>query len=169
MAQTAWAIAEAAPGRFCLGIGSSSPAIVENWNGVEFRKPLTRVRETVAFLRQVFAGEKAASEALCVRGFRYARRFAPPPPIYIAALQEKMLALAGAMGDGVIINWLAPGDVPKVVQVAKDAARAAGRDPDALEIACRIFVVTAADEDTARGLARFMITAYLTTPLYSAF
>src|SRR3989304_9936083 len=51
MAQTAWAIAEAAPGRFCLGLGSSSPAIVENWNGGPFRKPLTRVRDTPAVLR----------------------------------------------------------------------------------------------------------------------
>jgi probable F420-dependent oxidoreductase len=169
LAQTAWAVSEAAQGRFCLGIGSSSPAIVENWNGVPFRKPLTRVRDTVSFLRQAFAGEKVASESFGVRGFRYARRFAPPPPIFIAALQEKMLALAGAMGDGVIINWLAPGDVPKVVQVAKDAARAAGRDPDALEVVARIFVIPTTNDALVRVIARRAIAGYLTTPVYSAF
>ncbi len=169
LAQTAWAVAEAAQGRFCLGVGSSSPAIVQNWNGVPFERPLTRVRETVAFLRQTFAGEKAASASLGVRGFRYARRFVPPPPVFIAALQERMLALAGSMGDGVIINWLAPSDVPKVVQVAKDAARAAGRDHDALEVVARIFVLPTTNDDLIRAIGRRAIAGYLTTPVYSAF
>src|ERR1700675_4733408 len=48
LAQTAWAVADAAEGRFCLGIGSSSPAIVTHWNGVRFEKPLTRVRDPIA-------------------------------------------------------------------------------------------------------------------------
>ena len=43
LAQSAAAVAEVAPGRFCLGIGSSSPAIVENWNGVPLRRPLSRI------------------------------------------------------------------------------------------------------------------------------
>ena len=161
LAMEAAAVAEAAPGRFCLGIGTSSPAIVERWNGVPLRRPLGRMRETLEFLRQAFAGEKVSveGESVRVKGFRLSRRPAQPPPIFVGALRERMLALAGAKADGVIINWLAPGDVPKVVGVAKEAAQAAGKDPEALEIACRIFVVTAADEATARGLARFMITA----------
>jgi probable F420-dependent oxidoreductase len=169
LAQTAWAVADAAQGRFCLGIGASSPAIVQNWNGVAFERPLTRVRETVEFLQQVFAGEKAASASFGVRGFRYSRRHVPPPPIYIAALQEKMLRLAGSMGDGVILNWLAPSDVPKVVAVAKDAARAAGRDPDALDVVARIFVLPATDDNLVRAIGRRAISGYLTTPVYGAF
>ena len=51
------AAAEAAPGRFCLGLGTSSPAIVEKWNGVQLKDPLRRMRETLAFLRQALAGE----------------------------------------------------------------------------------------------------------------
>lgn len=169
LAQTALAVAEVADGRFCLGIGSSSPAIVQNWNGIDFEQPYTRVRETLAFLRAVFSGERAASEALGVRGFRMGRRFAPPPPVFVAALQRRMLQLAGSAGDGVIINWLSPDDVPKVVRVAKEAARAAGRDPDALEVVCRIFVVPAANEDVVRLIARRAIAGYMTTPVYSAF
>ena len=159
------------PGRFCLGSGPSSPASGERWNGVPLRRPLGRMGETLEFLRQAFAGEKGSveGESLKTRGFRLSRRPTQPPPIFVGALRERMLALAGSKADGVIINWLAPGDVPKVVGVAKEAARAAGKDPEALEIACRIFVVTAADEATARGLAGFMITASLTTPVYAAF
>ena len=150
LAQSAAAVAEVAGGRFCLGIGASSPAIVENWNGVPLQRPYTRMRETVAFLKSVFAGEKAQSEYLGVRGFRIGRRFAEPPPIFIAALQERMLRLAGSEVDEVIINWLTADDVPKVVAVAKDAARAAGRDADALEVVCRIMVLPTENEEVAR-------------------
>lgn len=169
LAQSAATCAEAAPGRFVLGIGASSPAIVENWNGVELRRPLERVREVVAFLRAAFAGERAASEALGVRGFRLGRRLAEPPPIYLAALRTKMLALAGSAGEGAIINWLAPDDVPKVVQVARNAAQAAGRDPNALDVVCRIFVLPTTDENVVRLVGRRAIAGYLTTPVYSAF
>ncbi len=169
LAMTAAAVNEAAAGRFCLGLGASSPAIVENWNGIELRRPLERVREMAAFLRAAFAGEKVSSEALGVRGFRLSRRFAAPPPIFIAALRERMLALAGSVGDGVIINWLSPADVPKTVNVAREAAKSAGRDPTALEVACRIFVLSPAQEGVARLVARRALAAYLTTPVYSAY
>ena len=48
LAQTAAAIEELAPGRFCLGIGTSSPAIVERWNGVPLSEPMKRMRDTIA-------------------------------------------------------------------------------------------------------------------------
>lgn len=171
LAMQAAAVAEAAPGRFCFGIGSSSPAIVERWNGIPFRQPYTRTRETLAFLRQAFAGEKVSTEGKTVntRGFRLSLRPNPPPPIYVGALRERMLALAGAEADGVIINWLSPDDVPKAVAVAKEAAKAAGKDPDSLDVVCRVFVLVGPDEATTRGLSRFMITTYLTTPVYAAF
>ena len=169
LAMQAAAVAEAAPDRICLGIGSSSSAIVESWNGAKLQRPLERVRETVAFLRAALSGEKATSEALGVRGFRLSRQFATPPPIYIAALREKMLALAGSVGDGVILNWLAPADVPKAIGVAKEAAKSAGRDPDALEVACRIFVLPEADDSLVRLVTRRVAAAYLSAPVYSAF
>ncbi|MEX2159784.1 MAG: LLM class F420-dependent oxidoreductase [Dehalococcoidia bacterium] len=169
LAQQAAAVAEVAPGRFVLGVGASSPAIIENWNGMEMRRPLERVRETVAFLRQVFAGERAANETLGVRGFRLGRRFADPPPIFIAALRKKMLELAGSEGDGVIINWLGPDDVPKVVSVAREAATRAGRGADAFEVVCRIFVIPTDNDAIVQAVARRAIAGYMTTPVYSGF
>ena len=169
LAQTAAGVNEVADGRFVLGIGASSPAIVENWNGIPFKKPYTRVRETLAFLREAFTGERANNETLGVRGFRLRRQFADAPPIFVAALQEKMLALAGSASAGVIINWLASYDVPKVVAIAKEAANNAGRDPDALEVVCRIFVIPTENEDVSRFIARRSIAGYFTTPVYGAF
>ncbi len=171
LAMTAAAMTEAAPGRFCLGLGASSPAIVERWNGVALHRPLGRMRDTVTFLRQLLAGEKVSvkTDSFEVQGARLARPPTQAPPIYVAALRERMLALAGSLADGVIINWLSPGDVPKVVAVAKEAARAAGKDPGALDVVCRIFVIPTPDPNVARMMGRFIVSAYLTTPFYYAF
>jgi len=169
LAMSAAALAEAAPGRFCLGLGVSTQVIVERWNGGKVQRPLARMRETVRFLRAVFAGERAASELLGVQGFRISRRLASPPPIFVAALREGMLRLAGEVADGVIINWLSPQDVSKVVAVAREAAARAGKDPQALEVACRIFVLPPLPDQAVRAMGRRAAAAYLTSPVYARF
>ena len=58
LANTAAAMTNAAPGRFVLGIGSSSNVIVENWNGIPFDRPYQRTRDVVEFLRAAFRGER---------------------------------------------------------------------------------------------------------------
>ncbi|MCH8815423.1 MAG: LLM class F420-dependent oxidoreductase [Chloroflexi bacterium] len=165
------ATAEAAPGRFCLGLGSSSPAIVERWNGVPLKRPLRRMREIVAFLRQALTGQKTTAEAKTFKatGVRLSRTKEGVPPIFIGALREKMLRLAGEVGDGAILNWLSPSDVAKVVPIAKAAAKEAGKNPDEFEFACRIFVIPTEDENVVRMLGRYIIAGYLTTPVYYPF
>ena len=58
LAQQAAALADASNGRFVLGLGSSSDVIVEQWNGIPFARPRTRVRETVESLRPILRGER---------------------------------------------------------------------------------------------------------------
>jgi probable F420-dependent oxidoreductase len=167
LAMSAAGLAELAPGRFVLGLGSGSDVIVEAWNGGAFRKPLTRVREMTAFLRRALAGERVVfrGETFSVDGFRLSRPPAAPVPIYLAALRPGMLALAGEVADGVILNWLAPDDVPRCVAVVREAAAKAGRDPAAIEITCRVFVHLDEDDTTARR----HVAAYLNVPVYRAF
>lgn len=171
LAMSTSAAAEAAPGRFVLGLGSSSPAIVERWNGVPLERPLQRMREVIAYLRQVLTGEKttAAAETFSATGVRLTRTQGGVPPIFVGALREKMLRLAGEHGDGAILNWLSPGDVSKVVPIVKEAAQAAGKDPTEYEVACRIFVIPTEDESVVHMMGRFVIAAYLTTPVYYPF
>jgi hypothetical protein len=59
-AQSVASLADAAPGRFAIGIGSSSNVIVERWNGVPFVEPYKKVRDVVRFLRDALSGEKIA-------------------------------------------------------------------------------------------------------------
>ena len=169
LVQTASAISDLAAGRFCLGIGTSSPTIVENWNGVALEQPVARMRQTLAFLKQALAGEKmaAAIGPYNVRGFRLARLPGKPPHVYVAALREKMLRLGATEADGVITNYISPKDARKISAVANEAAEAAGKGPP--DIACRIFVIATEDENAAQMIGRFIVSGYLTTPYYYAF
>ena len=166
MAQCVATLADAAPGRFAVGIGSSSNVIVERWNDIPFIEPFKKVRDVVRFLRDALSGEKVAAsyDTFEVNGFRLGVRPEVPPQILVAALREGMLRLAGREADGAIINWLAPTDVPKVVQVVHDAAGGEQR-----EIVARIFVCPSDNTDQVRAAARFAIAAYMNVPVYAAF
>jgi probable F420-dependent oxidoreductase len=161
LAQSAAALAEAAPGRFALGIGSSSDVIVGRWNGTPFDRPYQRTRDMVRFLRAALAGEKVTSafETFSVDGFRLARPPEVTPAILVAALRPGMLRLAGREGDGAVINWLSPTDVGRVVSEV---------GPDK-EIVARIFVYASDDREAVHALARRRIAAYLNVPVYAAF
>jgi len=171
LAQQAAALAELAPGRFELGIGSGSEPIVERWNGLRFRKPATRVRETVLFLRKALAGERVVfeGETFRVDGFRLRTPPKEPVPIHVAALREGMLRVAGEVADGAIINWLSVDDVRKSVGVVREAARAAGRDPEQIEILARLMVLVDPPTPAAEEGIRRHIAGYLTVPVYKKF
>ncbi|MEM8902983.1 MAG: LLM class F420-dependent oxidoreductase [Actinomycetota bacterium] len=169
LAQTVASMADAAPGRFVMGLGSSSNVIVERWNGIPFEEPFQRTRDTLRFLRQALTGEKTSVEydSFTVRGFRCGVVPEQQPPILVAALRSGMLRLAGREGDGAIINWLSADDVATVARHVREGAEQAGGG--SREIVARVFVIPSADADEARGIARFAIAAYLNVPVYAAF
>lgn len=171
LAQSAASIAELAPGRFELGIGAGSQIIVETWNGGQFRKPLTRVKEMAQVLRSALAGEKVVfdGETIKVNGFRLSTPPAIPPRIHIAALRENMLSLAGQVGDGAIINWLSAEDCKKSIAVVREAAAKAGRDPSKIEITARLMINIDPPSPEAEVMRRRMINSYLHVPVYKAF
>ncbi len=157
-------LAEAAPGRFVFGIGTSSNVIVQNWNAIPFEKPYQRTRDMVRFLRKALAGEKVSEEfeTFVVKSFRLARPPEQPPPILIAALRSGMLKLAGREGDGAILNWLSAEDVKTVAPYVHDGG------PNK-EIAARIFVCPTEDRNVVRAIGRRAVAAYLNVPVYAAF
>lgn len=161
LAATVASMAQAAPGRFVLGIGSSSNVIVENWNGIPFDRPYQRVRDTIRFLRAALAGEKVTEEyeTFAVKGFRLGIRIDDVPPILVAALRPGMLRLAGREGDGAIINWLSADDVKQVVPYVGEGK----------EIAARIFVLPSEDPELVRFVGRRALAAYLNVPVYAQF
>jgi probable F420-dependent oxidoreductase len=171
LAMSAASLAELAPGRFCLGLGAGSQPIVEAWNGGCFARPATRVREMVQVLRAALAGERVVfrGQTLNVNGFRLARPPATPVPIYVAALREGMLRVAGEVADGVILNWLAADDVPRVVAIVREAAAKVGRDPAGVEITARLLINVDPPGPEADVGVRRHVTAYLNVPVYRAY
>lgn len=150
-----------APGKFVMGIGTSSQVAVEQWNGIPFEKPYQRSRDMLQFLREALAGGKVTREyeTFSVNGFRLDPAPEIPPALALAALRPGMVRLAAAEAGIAITNWLAPKDVPQVRGVAGDDC----------ELVARIFVCPTTDTDTARFIGRRMIAAYLTVPVYAAF
>ena len=171
LAMSAAGIAEIASGGFCLGIGAGSQPIVESWNGGAFERPAARVRDTARFLRQAFAGDRVVfrGETFSIDGFRLSRPLARPVPIHIAALRPGMLRVAGEVGDGAIVNWLSADDVPRSVDVVREAARGAGRDPAAIEITARLLVNVDPLSPASETAVRRHVTTYLNVPVYKAF
>lgn len=162
LAQQAAALADASRGRFVLGLGASSDVIVSRWNGIEFERPLSRVRETLEALRPVFAGERGPG------GFKLEQAPQFEIPIYVAALRDRMLTLAGEIADGAFVNFLPLSAVDHVVATIRAGEQAAGREPGQIDVVCRFFCIAQAP-DEGIALARWMFAAYGTVPVYEAF
>jgi probable F420-dependent oxidoreductase len=155
LAQEAAALADASRGRFALGIGSSSDRIVEGWNGIPFERPLSKVRETVEFLRTALDGERTAS------GFKLEVAPAQRVPIVLAALRGKMLDLAMERADGAFTNFLPLAGLPRVTAQLEGA-------PEGFELLCRFFCLPG-EREQVEPIARFMFSSYVTVPVYAAF
>jgi probable F420-dependent oxidoreductase len=155
LAQEAAALADASRGRFVLGIGSSSDRIVEGWNGIPFEKPLSRVRESLEFLRTALDGGRTES------GFKLETAPAERVPIMLAALRGKMLDLAVERADGAFTNFLPLAGLPKVTAQLQGA-------PAGFELLCRFFCIPG-EREQVEPLARFMFSSYITVPVYANF
>ena len=171
LAMSAGSLAQLSGNRFILGLGSSSHAIVEGWNGIPFEKPLAHVRESVAVIRQALAGERTSFQGklLRSRGFRLASLPGSPVPIYLAALREKMCVLAGELGEGLIVNLFPRSALPRMLAAYREGARRAGRDASQDEVVCRFQVAVTDDVPAARGLFRMVFSPYFATPVYNAY
>jgi probable F420-dependent oxidoreductase len=162
IAMSAASLAAAAPGRFVLGLGASSPVIVGNWNGLAFEAPYQRSRDVLRAVRAALAGDRvdAEFESFTIKRFKLEQAPTPPPAVVLAALRPQMLRLAGREADGAILNWLAASDVAQ-------CAAAIG-NPGA-EVIARIFVCPTDDAEFARNIGRLLVSTYLTVPAYAAF
>ena len=155
LAQQAAAMGDASSGRFVLGIGASSDRMVAGWNRIPFEKPLSKVEETLDFLRVALSGERTET------GFKLETAPAHEVPIVLAALRGKMLRLAVEKGDGAFTNFLPLGGLPQVIKGIE------GAGPD-FELLCRFFCIPG-EREQVEPLARFMFSSYVTVPVYANF
>jgi len=125
-AWTAAAIAsldEISGGRAILGIGAGDKATLEKLS-VEWKKPLTAIRESVTVIRMLLKGESVTFDGTLFKLKDARLNFKPPHdvPIYIGAQAPKMLKLAATIGDGILINASNPKDYEYAMNIIKEAA-----------------------------------------------
>jgi probable F420-dependent oxidoreductase len=160
IAMSTLAAHQASSGRFCLGLGASSPVIVEGWMGEKLDRPLARMRETVQVVRTAFAGEKVdlKGKTVAVKGFRLDGAPKQQIPIFLAALGPQMMALTNEIADGIVL-YLA---TEEGVRIA--AAACPGK-----EIAERIMCCPDEDVEQVRPAVRWMLTPYIAVSAYNRF
>ena len=99
-----------------LGVGISSPVVVGQWHGAQYNdRPVAQMREYVALIRECLSGESVSfsGDFYSVKRFRLGVRLQDrTPKIIIGALNPTMLAVAGEIADGVLLNYLPASHVP---------------------------------------------------------
>jgi alkanesulfonate monooxygenase SsuD/methylene tetrahydromethanopterin reductase-like flavin-dependent oxidoreductase (luciferase family) len=159
---------ELSRGRFVLGVGVSNPTIAR-WHGLPFDRPLGRVREYLEIVRLAMGGEKLNfdGEFFSAHGFKLAFKASGRPiPIYLAAFGPQMSRLAGMVTDGVLINMANPAEIRRIAGQVRAGAREAGKDPDALEIICKVRCSVAPDYALAREALGHALTYYALADYY---
>ena len=164
LAMTAASIHALSHGRFCLGLGSSTETIVEDWMGLPFRRPLQRVRETVEAVRRALSGSRVSFEGETVRIHDFRLQLGPTEvPIVLAALGPRMLRLAGELADGVVLSFAGLPAIP--IQVA-----ALGRvgDGENFDVIQRLGVAVGEDEELLLPALRRELAVYGRSRAYNA-
>jgi 5,10-methylenetetrahydromethanopterin reductase len=149
-------INELSGGRSILGIGPGDKATFDKM-GIEWDKPLTRVKESLLAIRAFLAREQVNQA-----GFKGAQMaFATKKiPIYIGAQGPKMLELAGAIADGVLINASHPDDFKFAVPMIRQGAEKAGRKPEEVQVCA--YASFSADKDPAKAVnASKIVVAFI--------
>jgi probable F420-dependent oxidoreductase len=148
-----------APGRVRLGIGVSTRNI-NSFHGIPWDFPVSRTREYVHIIRRVLNGERVTYDGRFYKPQGFQLSMEPPKhlPIYLAAVNPRMLQLAGEIADGVHLAWLPASQAPhSVAEIAKGAAKA-GRSLSDITIGAYIHTaVTKEPELTMHQLRRVLV------------
>ena len=167
LGQTALTMHDVTEGRFRLGLGTSSPALAEQWHGQSFERPLRRLRETIDIVRTVYEGSVVEyhGDIFDVNGLRYERAVPDDPPkIDVAALGSKGVELAGRFADGWVPQLFTRDGLRDRFDDLERGAALADKTVDDIRVSPVVRCCAHEDAEYARSLARqtvsFLIGAY---------
>jgi alkanesulfonate monooxygenase SsuD/methylene tetrahydromethanopterin reductase-like flavin-dependent oxidoreductase (luciferase family) len=125
-------------GRMIIGLGTSSPQVVEHFHGVKFNPPLTRLKETVEIINLLLAGSALNYDGKLFkmsRGFKL--RFEPQRkhiPIWIASLNQKSVEFTARHTDGWLPSMIPLGGLTRAIKEFRAVAQEGGRAPNEVEV-----------------------------------
>ena len=167
MAMTAAGLVELLDGRFVLGLGTSTRVIIEDWHARPWGRPLRLMREYVALLRAFLRGERVTTTgAFPYRRARLDVQPAAPIPVYLAALADGMLALAGEIADGVILNFVGLASLRHALSQVEVGARRSGRTLNDIEVIAYFRTSVVTDYSEIRERYRRELLTYALAPVY---
>ena len=143
-------------GRMALGLGTSSPAIVEGLHGASFEAPLSRMREYVEVVRLACSGGKINYDGrhFQLRGFRLlVRPVQKNIPIYMAAVNRRMLDLASEVADGALLYLRPLSEIGRAVRQLREKRR--------IDVACQVITAASDNADAARARAARTLAFYV--------
>ncbi len=151
-------------GRAILGLGLSSPIVVEQWNGVPYQLPIQRVREYVDIVRLALSGERVNYDGQIFKLQRFSLDIRPVQeriPVYISADGPKMRSLAGEIADGWHGVYVSAEELPNLRNQMEEGLRRAGRSPGQCAVTSHILTLVDKDTEKARGLMRGHLAYYV--------
>ena len=158
LAMTAATLQQISGGRYVLGLGASTKALVEGFHDTAFEDPAGRLRDVVTKVRALLAGQPARLDhAPAAFPLRLGQPPAPEVPIWVAALSPRTLQVAAELADGWVPVMVARDRLAGWVTSMREAA-----DPRVLTVAAGPMTAVDEDADAARSIAASCAAWYLT-------
>ncbi|HEX8135039.1 MAG TPA: LLM class flavin-dependent oxidoreductase, partial [Actinomycetes bacterium] len=161
LAMNAATLYRLAQGRYVLGLGTSTRALVEGFHDVAFERPADRLREVTTKVRALLAGERARLDNAAARPLRLGQPPVPELPIWLAALGGRTSRVAAELGDGWIPVCVSADRLAGRGADLGRARRAAGLRSGPLTVAAGPWTVADADAGAARGVVAGCVAWYL--------
>jgi len=167
LAATFLTLDDLAPDRVICGIGAWWDPLARDV-GIERRKPLTAMRETVEILRRLLNMERVTyhGEFVSVEGIEldvvHGRREPRNVPIMIGATGDKMMELTGEIADGVVLNYCVPPEYNnRAMELLERGAKKSGRTLDDIDRPQLVVCSVDYDQERAMDTTRELLTQYL--------
>ncbi len=162
IAMNAATLAEISGGRYVLGLGASTKALVEGFHGVPFTQPAKQLRDTTQAVRQILQGERSGiSDDLETRALKLGQAPQPELPIYVAAMGPRAVAVAAEEADGWFPYYVARDRFESWVPELQEMRESAGEQDAPLTVIAGPGVSVTAREADGRQAAANNLAWYL--------
>lgn len=151
--------------RTIIGLGASTAAIVENWHGLKFNRPASRMKEYIECLRLMTRGEKVKynGEFFQINNFKILHQPQRANiPIFMAAVNKKMVSMASKLADGILLYLRPLEELKRTATELKQATKG-----KSFEIACSfICAISNKEPEKARARAATTLAFYIAVGEY---